>query len=309
MRLATLGGAALRLAPRGTGRLETADVLAVDVEGAACNAAVAAARLGAEAAWLSRLPDDPLGRRVASELRGQDVEVVARFGEGRQGLAFFERGSTPRADGRIDDRANAAVEALSFDALPSEPVETADVAYVAGETPAAATGLAESTAKFLKTAGEGGATTALGLLDPGGVADEAAQDAIAGLLPAVDVLVATAGAVEAVFGRSGEPTRIAHVLASNHGFETVALLRDVDAAAWHDSTVHELALPDVETVDVTGAVDAFAGAFLAGVVGSDVQTALRGAVAADALVRTTPRSLPVFTRAELETVAETLERP
>ena len=309
MRLATLGGAALRLAPRGTERLETADVLAVDVEGAACNAAVAAARLGAEAAWLSRLPDDPLGRRVASELRGQDVEVVARFGEGRQGLAFFERGSTPRGDGRVDDRANAAVEALSFDALPSEPVETADVAYVAGETPAAATGLAESTAKFLKTAGEGGATTALGLLDPGGVADEAAQDAIAGLLPAVDVLVATAGAVEAIFGRSGEPTRIAHVLASNHGFETVALLRDVDAAAWHDSTVHGLALPDVERVDVTGAVDAFAGAFLAGVVGSDVQTALRGAVAADALVRTTPRSLPVFTRAELETVAETLERP
>ena len=307
MRLATLGGAALRLAPRGTERLEAADALSVDVEGAACNAAVAAGRLGADAVWFSRLPDDPLGRRVASELRGQNVEVVARFGGGRQALTFFERGATPRDDGRVDDRANAAIEALSFDDLPAERVETADVAYVTAETPATSAGLAESTAGFLRTAADAGATTALGLLDADAVAG--AGDTVEELLPVVDVLVATGAAVEAVFGRNGEPTQVTHVLASNHGFETVAMLREGDAAAWRDSTVHEVALPSVETVDASGAVDAFAGAFLAGVVGSDVQTALRGAVAADALVRTTPRSLPVFTRAELETVAETLERP
>jgi 2-dehydro-3-deoxygluconokinase len=128
------------------------------------------------------------------------------------------------------------------------------------------------------------------------------------LLPAVDVLVATAAAVEAVFGRSGEPTRVTHALASEHGFETVALLRAADAAAWHDSTVHEFALPAVETVDVTGATDAFAGAFLSGLAGNDVGTALRGAVAADALAKTTPGALPSFTRSELEGVAGDVER-
>ncbi len=309
MQLTTLGGAALRLAPRGTERLETADALSVDVEGAECNAAVAASRLGADAAWLSRLPDDPLGRRVAGELRGHEVEVLAPFGGGRQGLTFFERGATPREDGRVDDRAGAAVEGLDFDSLPTERVEVADVAYVAAGTPTTSTGLAEATAKFLKTARDGGATTALGLLDAAAVADDSDTDTLEGLLPAVDVLVATAPAVEAAFGRSGEPTRVTHALASNRGFETVALLRDGDAAAWHDSTVHEFALPAVETVDVTGAVDAFAGAFLVGLVDGEVKTALRGAVAADALVKTTPGALPVFTRSELEAVGETVERP
>jgi 2-dehydro-3-deoxygluconokinase len=306
MQLATLGGATLRLAPRGTERLETADALTVGVTGPACNAAVAASRLGADAAWFSRLPDDPLGRRVASEIRGQEVEVLAEFGGDRQGVTFFERGADPREDGRLDDRVNAAIEGLSMDALPMERVEGADTAYVAGRTPTTAAGLAEATAKFLKTAAGGGTTTALGLFDATG--NESGRDVLERLLPAVDVLVATAAAVEAVFGRSGEPTRVTHALASEHGFETVALLRAADAAAWHDSTVHEFALPAVETVDVTGATDAFAGAFLSGLAGNDVGTALRGAVAADALAKTTPGALPSFTRSELEGVAGDVER-
>ncbi len=309
MNLVTLGGAALRLAPRGTERLETADALSVDVEGAECNAAVAAGRLGADAAWYSRLPDDPLGRRVAGELRGHEVEVVARFGEGRQGVTFFERGSTPRSDGRVDDRAGAAVENISFDALPTARVDGADAAYVAGGTPTTSTPLAQATAKFLKTARDGGATTALGLLEPDGVATDDDYDTLEGLLPAVDVLVATPAAVEAVFDRSGEPTQLTHALAADHGFETVTLLREQTGAVWRDSTVHEYALPTVETVDVTGAADAFAGAFLVGLHGEDVQTALRHAIAADGLVKTTPGALPVFTREELEAVADSIERP
>lgn len=309
MNLVTLGGAALRLAPRGTERLETADALSVDIEGAECNAAVAAGRLDAAATWYSRLPDDPLGRRVASELRGHEVEVVARLGEGRQGLTFFERGSTPRADGRVDDRAGAAVENISFDSLPTGQVEAADAAYVTGGTPTTSTPLAQATAKFLKTASDGGATTALGLLDPEGVATDDDFDTLEGLLPAVDGLIATPAAVEAVFDRSGEPTQVTHALASDHDFETVALLREQTGAVWRASTVHEYALPDVETVDVTGAADAFAGTFLVGLDGEDVQTALRWAIAADALVKTTPGALPVFTRDEITTVADTLERP
>jgi 2-dehydro-3-deoxygluconokinase len=310
MNLVTVGGAALRLAPRGTGRLETAGAFAVDVEGAECNAAVAAGRLDADATWYSRLPDNPLGRRVAGELRRHDVEVIALFADGgRQGVTFFERGSPPRSDGRVDDLAGAAVENLSFDALPSDPVTAADAAYVTGRTPTTSTPLAQSTAKFLTAATDGGATTALGLLDADGVGTETDYETLGGLFPAVDVLVSTPAAVEAVFDRSGEPTRVTHALASDHGFETVALRREQTAAVWRDSTVHEYALPSVETVDVTGAADAFAGTFLVGLDQADVQTALRRAIAADAVVKTMPGALPVFTRAELDAVAETVERP
>lgn len=308
MELVTLGAAALRLAPPGSERLETARKLDVGVTGPECNAAAAAGRLGADPVWLSRLPKGPLGARVESELRGHGVEVVADAARGRQGLTFFERGRTPRPDARVDDLGGAVIEGLTMDAIPTDRVEAADTAYVTAATPRASTGLAGATAKFLKTASDAGARTALGVLDTRGWTDlDSARETLEGLLPAVDVLVGTADAVEAIFDRSGEPSKVTHALGSTHDLETVALCRASDAVAWHDSTVHGFERPDVDSVDATGAVDAFAGAFLAGL-DDGVKAALGRAIAADALVRTTPEALPTFSQAELDAVTESLER-
>ena len=308
MELVTLGGAALRLTPPGTERLESAGTLEVGVTGPECNAAVAAGRLGVDAVWLSRLPDSALGRRVATELRGHDVEIEAAFVEGRQGLSFFERGSPPRGDGRLDDLDGAAVEGLTMEGLPTDRVEDADCAYVTAATSSASTGLAVAAAKFLKTATGGGATTAMGLLETRGWDDpETARDTLEGMFPAVDVFVGADDAVAEVFGRDGAPGQVMHSLATDYGFETVALTDDRGAAAWHDSTVHEFAGVDVDVVDVTGADDAFAGAFLAGL-DDDVGAALRRAIAASALVETTPGVLPVFSADEVDAVAERVGR-
>lgn len=304
MQLVTLGGASIRLTPPGTGPLETAGTLDVGVTGAECNAAVAASRLGVDATWLTRLADGPLGRRVAAAVRGEEVEVVGEFVADRQGVTFYERGPDPRGDARVDDVDGAAIEGLRMDDLPTAPVETADVAYVTAATPLASTGVAGASAKFLKTASDTGATTALGLLDAAGWRDlEAARETLEGLFPVVDVLVATAPAVEAVFDRNGEAGAVTHALASSHGFETVALRRPHDAATWHDSTVHEFDLLDVDATDVTGAADAFAGAFLARLAEGDVQRALRTAVAAEALAKTVPGATASFTAAEVDGVA------
>lgn len=305
MELVTLGGASVRLTPPGTEQLETAGRLEVGVTGAECNAAVAASRLGVDATWLSRLGDGPLGRRVAAAVRGEEVDVVAEFVGDRQGVTFHERGPDPRGDDRIDDVGGAAIEGLRMDDLPTASVETADVAYVTASTPLASTGVAGASAKFLKTASDAGATTALGLLDAGGWQDlEAARETLEGLFPVVDVLVATAPAVEAVFDRSGEPGTVTHALASSHGFETVALRRRHDAATWHDSTVHEFDLLAVDATDVSGAADAFAGTFLARLPEGDVQRGLRTAVAAEALAKTVPGATASFTAAEVDAVAE-----
>lgn len=309
MELVTLGGAALRLTPPGTERLETARTLEVGVTGPECNAAVAAGRLGVDATWLSRLPDGPLGRRVAAELRGHEVDVVADVVEGRQGLTFFERGASPRGNDRRDDLDGAAVEGLTMDQLPTDRVEGADYAYVTAATPSASTGLAGTAAKFLKTATDAGATTVLGLLEARGWDDHAAaRDTLEGMFPAVDVFVGHDDAVAAVFDRDEDPGPLMHSLATDHGFETVALVGERGAAAWRDATVHEYAALDVDVVDVTGATDAFAGAFLAGLAEGDVQAALRRALAASALARTTPGALPVFTDEEVRAVADRVDR-
>ena len=109
----TIGATALELTPDGDERLETAVRLDVAVTGPESNAAVAASRLGVESAWLSKLPETPLGRRVAGELRRHGVETAVCWSGGRQGVSFVERAKPPRRDARIDDRAGAAVASLT----------------------------------------------------------------------------------------------------------------------------------------------------------------------------------------------------
>jgi 2-dehydro-3-deoxygluconokinase len=308
MQLVTLGGAALRLTPPGRERLETAQRLDVSVTGPEANAAVAAGRLGAESTWFSRLATGPLGRRIAAELRAHDVEVVAERADDRQGIEFFERGAAPRTDARVSDLADGAVGGLTLANLSTAPIAAADAAYVTSTTLQGPRSLAESTAQFIQTAHGNGATTALGLLETDGWDDvDAARDRLERVLPAVDVLVASGAAVEAVFDRSGEPSQVTHALASEHGLDVVALHRPHDAAAWQDSTVSELGALDVDAVDTTGGRDAFAGAFLAGLAAGTAKSALRSALAAQALVQTTTGPMAAFTPEEVAEVAEGVE--
>src|SRR5262245_55605311 len=62
----TFGEAMIRLSPPNFRRLEQARSLDVQVGGAELNTAVALARLGRSAAWVSRLTNNPLGRLIAN---------------------------------------------------------------------------------------------------------------------------------------------------------------------------------------------------------------------------------------------------
>lgn len=73
--LVTFGETMLRLSPPRGERLETTETLDVQAGGAESNVAVGAARLGADAVWLSKLPESPLGRRIIGELRSHGVRT------------------------------------------------------------------------------------------------------------------------------------------------------------------------------------------------------------------------------------------
>src|SRR5947209_7003462 len=87
----TLGETLLRLSPPGVQRLEQAHSLEVGIGGSELNVACLLARLGRSAAWVSRLPEGPLGRMVDSEARrhGVDTRFVRRIPDTRLGLMFF----------------------------------------------------------------------------------------------------------------------------------------------------------------------------------------------------------------------------
>jgi len=133
--LVTFGETMLRLAP-GDERVETADEYDVHVAGAESNVAVAAQRLGLDAAWLSKVPDSPVGRRVTSELRQHGVTVdAAESSDGRLGTYYLESGDLPRGNNVIYDRANAAVTTATPDELPTERVRDASAFHTTGITP------------------------------------------------------------------------------------------------------------------------------------------------------------------------------
>jgi 2-dehydro-3-deoxygluconokinase len=305
--IVTVGEALLRLSPPRGDRLVTADGFDAHVGGAEANVAVAAAGLGAETAWLSRLPDSPLGRRVVRELHAHGVRTgVTWDADRRLGTYYLERGTRPRGSEVFYDRAGSAAAALSPDDLPAGVVRDAGVCFVSGITPALSDSARAATRAALETASEAGTRT---VFDPNYRAklwsEDAAREAYEALLPHVDVLVVARRDASGVLGASGQPVRTATNLASEHDLDTVVVtLGDRGALVLHDGEVHEAAAHDVETVDAVGSGDALAGAFLAARVdGADVADALELGVAAAAVKRTVDGDLLVSDRAEVERVA------
>ena len=90
----TFGETMLRLSAPHFGRLEEAVSLDVRVGGSESNTAVALARLGLKVSWFSRLPDNPMGRRVENEIRRWGVDTSRMIWDdtpdSRVGLYFLD---------------------------------------------------------------------------------------------------------------------------------------------------------------------------------------------------------------------------
>src|SRR5437016_11822390 len=96
--LLTLGETLLRLSPPALQRLDQARLFEIGVGGSELNVGCLLARLGRRVAWVSRLPEGPLGRVVDGEARrhGVDTRWVRWIADSRLGLMFYEPGPEPR---------------------------------------------------------------------------------------------------------------------------------------------------------------------------------------------------------------------
>ncbi|KQS54266.1 2-keto-3-deoxygluconate kinase [Brevundimonas sp. Leaf363] len=136
-RIVCFGELMLRFTPPGPEILLQSAAMAVHPGGAEANVAVALARLGAEAAWASVLPDNPLGRAARDEVRraGTDTSGV-RMSDGRMGLYFVSPGAVRRPSEVLYDRAGSAF-AEQADTLDwAEVLEGAEWLHISGVTPA-----------------------------------------------------------------------------------------------------------------------------------------------------------------------------
>jgi len=308
--LVTFGETMLRLSPPRGERLERAREFDVQAGGAESNVAVAAAQLGVDATWLSKLPGSPLGRRVASEIRGYGVTPGVAWADpetSRVGTYYLEHGGEPRGTNVIYDRADAAITTVEPDELPMESIADAQYVHTTGITPALSAAAMRTTQAVLDAAGKAGATRTFDLNYRAKLWDtEPARAAYESLFAAVDVLFVPERDARAVLDRAGDAMALTEGLIDDFGFESVILTRgDAGALARHGRTTHEQPVFAADTFDAIGTGDAFVAGYLATrAAGGDVETALERAAATAALKRTVGGDVAVVRPEEVDRVVD-----
>ena len=294
--LVTFGETPLRFSPLENERLEMARETRVYADGTSSNVAIAANELGADALWLSKLVDTPLGRSVVSQVQEQGVDVEITWSDGadqRQGLLFHEAGQYPREQQYWHDRSNTAMSTAEPGDFPMNRIRDAEILFTDLGTAVQSQTSAETTQALLRAGAGGGATTALDLTyAPGLASRETFLGLFEQLAGEVDVLFANESDVRTVFDRGGNARELANVLAADYDLEISVITRaQHGAVTLHNSpgtnVIHERKTIDADAIDSTGQRSAFVGAFLEELIqGSDAARALSVAVATAALTRT-----------------------
>src|SRR3954470_7962961 len=104
----------VRLSAPAQQRLEQTRTLSATVGGSEMNGAVLAARLGIKTRWVSRLPDNALGRMIAARAAEQGVDAQVEWtADGRAGLYFLEAGADVHISSVLYDRAGSAFSTIT----------------------------------------------------------------------------------------------------------------------------------------------------------------------------------------------------
>jgi 2-dehydro-3-deoxygluconokinase len=272
--LFTLGEAMLRLWVAPGARLETAPALRVTVGGAEANVAVAVARMGRSAAWSSRLPASPLGRRVAAEIgsHGVDVDGVRWVEGARLGTYFVELSSPPRPTHVIYDRAGSAASSMSAADVPWDEVESARVVHLTGITPALSASCRQVCLEVARRARASSVRVTVDVNYRSALWPPAdAAEALSELCTMADLVIVAERDARTVFGIDGEPSKATVIAQERFGVESVVLTRGATGAAWRRGDVFgEAPAVPVRTIDRIGAGDAFAAGVILGLLEDDL---------------------------------------
>lgn len=255
-------------------RLEDAPAFRVTVAGAEANVAMAAARMGARTAWLSALPENPLGRRAVREVgaHGVDISHVYWTDGARMGLYFVELSVPPRPISVLYDRAQSAAAAMTEEVVAWPAVETARLVHVTGITPALSESSKEMTYEVVRRARAAGSLVSIDVNYRRLLWEPAECALVVGDLAGLaDVLISTIEDARDVFQITGPPDAVVRELQGLTGTSRVIVTAGGEGAFWLDGDkAGSAASYEAEALDRIGAGDAFAAGLLLGVLEDDV---------------------------------------
>jgi len=161
----TFGEIMLRFKPPNWERFFQSPVLEATFGGGEANVAVGLVRFGLDVAYVSAIPNNPIGDACIRELRKQgiDTSFVIRKGE-RLGIYFLEAGANQRPSVVVYDRSHSAIaEASTGDIDWNKVFEGAQWFHITGITPAISLSVANLSLEAVKKAKEEGVTVSCDL--------------------------------------------------------------------------------------------------------------------------------------------------
>lgn len=199
----TFGEIMMRMAPPGFLRLGQTLPGKIDVTfaGAEANVAASLSMLGADAAYVTALPDNPLTDACLNTLRGLGINTshVVRRSEGRLGIYYVECGANQRPSRVTYDRDGSSISlAAASEYNWSDAFNGAKSLHVSGITPALSESAAEATLAAVQAAQSAGLQVSCDLnyraklwnWRPGTDRKTLAGETMDRILPYVDVLIA-----------------------------------------------------------------------------------------------------------------------
>lgn len=294
----------LRLSVPTGERLQEAHSLDVHVAGSESNVAFALAQIGVPSSWTSVLPNNPLGRKVASTLAsgGVDVSTVVWREEGRVGVYYVEFGSFPRPTEITYDRAGSAMSLATPDIFDWARICNARVLHLSGITAALSPGCAQVVERAIQEAKAHDCLVSFDVNYRQRLwTAAAAASSLRAIAPGLDVVICSMEDARDLLGITGSPEEAVRALAEALQVPTTVLTCGGDGAlSLQGKELCSRPGLAVTTVDRIGAGDAFTAGFLDGFLEGSTDRGLEQGLLMSALKMTLHGDLFRFSREEVE---------
>ena len=233
--ICAFGEVMLRLAPMEKKRFFQVLPGALDATfgGGEANVCASLAMLGASSCYLTALPDNPISRCFAMQLRGIgcDVDKIKYTPSGRMGIYFAEHGSNMRGSAVIYDRDNSVISQLTPEDY-DFPAMLADACHLhlTGITPSLSKNAYLSTLALAKTAADMGVTISIDLnyrkklwnWEPGTPKNQLAGRCMGEIVRYADIIIGNEEDAADVFGIRAADTAVDQGKLNISGYESVA---------------------------------------------------------------------------------------
>ena len=329
MKVVCFGEIMMRLNPEGYLRFVQAEKFEASYAGGEANVAVSLANYGLDASYVTKLPDNDLGRCARNAVRhfGVDTRDIV-WGGPRLGIYFVEKGASQRASKVVYDRAGSSIAlAKRTDFDWDRILDGATWFHVTGITPALGGECPEICLDALKACKAKGITVSCDLNYRGKLwTREQAGETMAKLVPYVDVCIANEADAADVFGIRAEGTdvdsgklnkdgyvSVAKQIADRFGCRKVAITLRTSLSATDNLWSGMLWTPEgacfapeyrVHIVDRVGGGDSFGGGLIYALAsGYATQDAIDFAVAASCLKHSIEHDFNLVSVAEVKSLA------